>query len=46
VKVLKAADEKEMRTAINMAIAMNVPVIINARIDPDDYKWLIAGKQD
>ena len=45
VRVLTATDEKEMRTAVNTAISLNEPVIINARIDPEDYKWLIVRKQ-
>ncbi|MGB8490201.1 MAG: thiamine pyrophosphate-binding protein [Bacteroidales bacterium] len=45
VRVLTATDEKEMRTAVNTAISLNEPVIINARIDPEDYEWLIVRKQ-
>jgi hypothetical protein len=31
-----------MRKAVIQALSINEPVIINAVIDPEDYKWLIA----
>jgi len=45
VRVLSADSEESMRSAINEAILLNEPVIINARIDPEDYKWLVVRKQ-
>jgi acetolactate synthase-1/2/3 large subunit len=43
VKVLRAVSENEMRKAINSALKLNEPVIINATIDPEDYSDLISG---
>jgi acetolactate synthase I/II/III large subunit len=45
VSVLNADSEESMRTSVNEALLLNKPVIINARIDPDDYKWLVVRKQ-
>jgi acetolactate synthase I/II/III large subunit len=45
IDVLSADSEESMRTTIIDAISMNKPVIINTRIDPDDYKWLVVSKQ-
>lgn len=45
VTVFTADTEESMRTAVNESIALNKPAIINARIDPDDYKWLIVRRQ-
>jgi thiamine pyrophosphate-dependent acetolactate synthase large subunit-like protein len=45
VSVINADSEESMRIAINAALSLNKPVIINARIDPDDYKWLVVRKQ-
>ncbi len=42
VPVLNADSESGMRRAINKALSFDTPVIINARIDPEDYKWLIV----
>jgi acetolactate synthase-1/2/3 large subunit len=44
ISVLTVDSEETMRTAVNEALTMNKPVIINARIDPDDYKWLVVRK--
>ena len=44
INVLSADSEESMRAAVNDALSMNKPVIINARIDPDDYKWLVVRK--
>jgi acetolactate synthase-1/2/3 large subunit len=41
-KVLKADSEESMRKAVALALSMKEPVIINASIDPDDYKWLVV----
>jgi acetolactate synthase-1/2/3 large subunit len=45
VTVLNADSEESMRTSINEALSLNKPVIINARIDPDDYNWLVVRKK-
>jgi acetolactate synthase I/II/III large subunit len=45
VPVFTADSEDNMRTAVIDSVALNKPVIINARIDPDDYRWLIVRKQ-
>ena len=42
ITVLRADSHEMMRTAIIEALSVNVPVIINAVIDPEDYKWLIV----
>jgi acetolactate synthase I/II/III large subunit len=44
IKVLKADSIEGMRNAINEALSVNEPVIINAVIDPEDYKWLIVKR--
>lgn len=44
IRVISADTEESMRNAINSALSFNQPVIINARIDPDDYKWLIVRR--
>jgi hypothetical protein len=33
-----------MRNATIEALSVNEPVIINAVIDPEDYKWLIVKR--
>jgi acetolactate synthase-1/2/3 large subunit len=45
VPVFSADTEESMRTAVNESLALNKPAIINARIDPDDYNWLVVRKQ-
>jgi acetolactate synthase I/II/III large subunit len=42
IKVLSASTSEGFRKAINTALSMNEPVIINAAIDPEDYKWMIV----
>jgi acetolactate synthase-1/2/3 large subunit len=44
VKVLNATSAETMRSSVIDALAMNEPVIINAVIDPEDYKWLIVKR--
>ncbi|HKK40960.1 MAG TPA: thiamine pyrophosphate-binding protein [Bacteroidales bacterium] len=44
IKVLKAWSADSMRQAVIEALAVNEPVIINAAIDPEDYKWLIVRR--
>jgi acetolactate synthase-1/2/3 large subunit len=45
VNVFSADAEESMRTAVNESLALKKPSIINARIDPDDYNWLVVRKQ-
>ena len=42
VRVLRASSSEAMRKAVIEALSVNEPVIINAVIDPEDYKWLIV----
>jgi acetolactate synthase-1/2/3 large subunit len=42
MKVFTADSEEKMRKAVNLALSLDEPVIINAIIDPEDYKWLIV----
>ena len=44
VKVLRADSHSDMRKSIIEALAENEPVIINAVIDPDEYRWLIVKR--
>jgi len=44
VKVLRADSHESMRKAINSSLLLKEPVIINAIIDPDDYKWLVVKR--
>lgn len=44
VKVLPADSSETMRKAIIEALASDEPVIINAVIDPEDYRWLIVKR--
>ena len=44
IKVLRADSYERMRIAIIEALSVNEPVIINAVIDPEDYKWLIVRR--
>jgi acetolactate synthase-1/2/3 large subunit len=46
IRVINADSQESMRIAINEALSLKKPVIINARIDPDDYKWLVVRKQN
>ena len=34
----------EMRKSVIEALAVNEPVIINAVIDPEEYRWLIVRR--
>ena len=45
ITVLQADSEETMRKAINIALSLHEPVIINARIDPDDYRWLVVRQK-
>jgi acetolactate synthase I/II/III large subunit len=44
IKVLHADSLESMRRATIEALSVNEPVIINAVIDPEDYKWLIVKR--
>jgi acetolactate synthase-1/2/3 large subunit len=44
VRVIKADSIETMRRAVIEALSANEPIIINAVIDPDDYKWLIVRR--
>jgi acetolactate synthase I/II/III large subunit len=44
VKVLRADSHSDMRKSVIEALAENEPVIINAVIDPDEYRWLIVRR--
>jgi acetolactate synthase-1/2/3 large subunit len=44
VKVLRADSQESMSKAIITALSLNEPVIIDAIIDPDDYRWLIVKR--
>ena len=45
INVITADSEISFRKALNESLNINRPVIINARIDPDDYKWLVVRKE-
>jgi acetolactate synthase-1/2/3 large subunit len=42
LRVITADSEDKMKKAVNMALSLDEPVIINAIIDPEDYKWLVV----
>ena len=44
IRVLRADTTEGMRKALIEALSVNEPVIINAVIDPEDYKWLIVRR--
>jgi acetolactate synthase-1/2/3 large subunit len=44
VRVLKADSHESMRKAVISALSVHEPVIINAVIDPEDYKWIVVKK--
>jgi acetolactate synthase-1/2/3 large subunit len=44
IKVLRADSLEGMRKATIEALSVNEPVIINAVIDPEDYKWLVVRR--
>jgi pyruvate dehydrogenase (quinone) len=44
IKVLRADSAETMRKSIIDALSVNEPVIINAIIDPEDYKWLVVNR--
>ncbi len=44
VRVLKADSHESMRKAVISALSTHEPVIINAVIDPEDYKWMVVQR--
>jgi acetolactate synthase-1/2/3 large subunit len=44
IKVLKADSVDTMRSVVIEALSVNEAVIINAVVDPEDYKWLIVKR--
>lgn len=44
ITVLRASSHYEMKKSVIEALALNEPVIINAVIDPDEYRWLIVKR--
>jgi acetolactate synthase I/II/III large subunit len=44
IRVLRADSAVSMRSAVIEALSVNEPVIINAVIDPEEYKWLIVRR--
>ena len=44
IRVLTVDSQEDMKRAVNEALFLNEPVIINAIIDPEDYKWLIVKR--
>jgi acetolactate synthase-1/2/3 large subunit len=42
VRVITADSAEKMKKAINQALSLDEPVIINVIFDPEDYKWLIV----
>jgi acetolactate synthase-1/2/3 large subunit len=45
MRVLTADSEEKMIKAVNVALSLDEPVIINAVIDPEDFKWLIVKQK-
>jgi acetolactate synthase I/II/III large subunit len=44
IKVIRAWSSESFRKSLNDALALNEPVIVNAVIDPEEYKWLIVKR--
>lgn len=44
IKVMTADSHESMRKSLNTALSEREPVIINAIVDPDDYKWLVVKR--
>lgn len=44
VRVIRADSTDTMRSAVTEALSLSEPVIINAVIDPEDYKWMIVKR--
>ena len=45
VRILRADSEESMKAAVKKAFTLDEPVIINAIIDPEDYKWLVVRQK-
>jgi len=41
-KIFNVSSERDLRDAVKDALILDETVIINAMIDPEDYKWLIV----
>jgi acetolactate synthase I/II/III large subunit len=44
IRVLSADSSETLRASVIEALSISEPVIINAIIDPEDYKWLIVKR--
>jgi len=44
IEVISVDSDETMRKAINEALSVSEPIIINAIIDPEDYEWLIVKR--
>jgi len=44
VNVLNADNKRDMARCVEIALSINEPVIINAMIDPEDYKWMVVKR--
>ena len=44
IRVLRADSIETMKKAVIEALSVHEPIIINAVIDPEDYKWLIVRR--
>jgi acetolactate synthase-1/2/3 large subunit len=44
IRVINADSDETMQSAVIEALSVNEPVIINAVINPEDYKWLIVKR--
>ena len=44
-RILTIDSDEKLKKAINVALSVDKPVIINAIIDPDDYRWLIVKQK-
>jgi acetolactate synthase-1/2/3 large subunit len=45
IRVLKAESEDEMRKAVKASLSADEPCIINAVIDPEDYRWMVVKQK-
>ena len=44
IEVISAETEESMRQAVKDSLLLNKPVIINARIDSEEYNWLVVKR--
>ena len=45
IRVMNAGTSDEMRECVRLALQMKESVIINAVIDPEDYRWLVVRQK-